>query len=75
MGLEVRRTSGENEILPKNLEVNIWSQDRTYGPKCHSRHTAQSVTGDSIFTKPSHSSYFPYSRVVLVGIRLIEGFP
>jgi hypothetical protein len=75
VGLEVRRTSGENEILPKNLEANIWSQDRTYGPKCHSRHMDQSVTGDYIFTKPSHSSYFPYSRVVLVGIRLIEGFP
>jgi hypothetical protein len=62
MGLKVRKTSGENEVLLENLEADVWSQDRMYGlePGC----TIQSVTGNLIFTRPSHSSYFPYSRIV-----------
>jgi hypothetical protein len=40
----------------------------TYGPKCHSKRTAQNVTWDFIFTKLSSNSCFPYSRVVLVGM-------
>jgi hypothetical protein len=27
----------------KNLGVNIWSRDRTYGPKCHNGRTAPSL--------------------------------
>jgi hypothetical protein len=68
------RTSGENEILPKNLGADVRSQDRMYRPKYHRGHTTQNVTGDFIFTKPSHNSYFSYSKVVLV-IELIESFP
>ena len=74
MGLEVRRMSGENEVLPENLEVDVWSQDRMYGSKCHSGRMVLSVRVDFIFTKPSHSSCFPYYRVILVEIRLIKGF-
>jgi hypothetical protein len=48
--LKDRTTSGENEILPKNLEADVRSRDRTYGPLYHSGHTIQSVTGDFIFT-------------------------
>jgi hypothetical protein len=54
--------------------------ERTYGLKCHSRRTAPGpkvrpeCDKDFSFTKLSHRSYFPYSRVVLVEIRLIEGF-
>jgi hypothetical protein len=52
---------------------------QTYDSKCHNgrtpERTAQSVTGDFIFTKPTHNSCFPYSRVILVGMGLIEGFP
>jgi hypothetical protein len=32
----------KNEILPKKLEVNVWSQDRTYDPKYHSGRTTPS---------------------------------
>jgi hypothetical protein len=46
----------------------------TYGLKCHSERTAHNVIEDFIFTKPSNNSCFPYFRVVLVGIELIEGF-
>jgi hypothetical protein len=42
IGLEDRRMSGENEVLPENFKVHIWSRDRTYGPKYHSRRTALS---------------------------------
>jgi hypothetical protein len=30
--LENRRTSGENDVLPENLGVDVQSCDRTYGP-------------------------------------------
>jgi hypothetical protein len=53
-----------------SLKTSKW----TYGPKCHSKRTAHNVIEDFIFTKPSNNSCFPYSRVVLVGIELIEGF-
>jgi hypothetical protein len=34
--LENMRTSGENGVLPENLEVDVWFElsPRTYGPKC-----------------------------------------
>jgi hypothetical protein len=32
----------KNEVLPKNLEVNVRSQDRTYGLKYHSGRMALS---------------------------------
>jgi hypothetical protein len=34
VGLEVRRTSEENEVLVENLGVDVRSRNRTYGPKC-----------------------------------------
>ena len=40
VSLKDRRTSGENEILPKNLEADVQSRDQTYGPKYHSGHMA-----------------------------------
>jgi hypothetical protein len=30
---ENRRMSEQNEVLPENLEVGVWSQDKTYGSK------------------------------------------
>jgi hypothetical protein len=36
---------------------------------------SQCVVGKPYFHQPSHSSCFPYIRVVLVELRLIEGFP
>jgi hypothetical protein len=42
VGLENRRTSGENEVLPKNLKANIQSRDWTYDLKHHSGRTAPS---------------------------------
>jgi hypothetical protein len=79
--LEVRRTSGENDVLLENLRACTVSRldirskvsQQTYCAKLGP--TVQSMTGDFIFMKPSHSSCFPYSRVFLVEIRLIEGFP
>jgi hypothetical protein len=67
--------SRENEVLLENPKADVQFElsQWTYG--LEPGHTAQSVTGNFIFTKPSHSSYFPYSRVFLVEIRLIEGFP
>jgi hypothetical protein len=49
VGLENRRMSGENEVLPENLEADVLSQDRTYGPKYHNGRTIQSITGNFIF--------------------------
>jgi hypothetical protein len=34
--------SGQNEVLPKNLEVDVWSRDLMYGLKYHSGRTALS---------------------------------
>jgi hypothetical protein len=34
VGLEDRRTSGEKEALPKNLEADVRSRNQMYGPKC-----------------------------------------
>jgi hypothetical protein len=57
--------SGENEVLPENLEsrctvlrldVRPEVSQRTYGPE--PRRTVQSVTGNFIFTQPSYSSCF-----------------
>jgi hypothetical protein len=59
------RTYGRPNLRPKVSQ-------QTYGPE--PGHTIQSVTGDFIFTKPSHSSCFPYSREFLVEIGLIKGF-
>jgi hypothetical protein len=75
VGLHNRRTSGENEVLHKNVEADVRSEvsQRAYGPK--PRRTVHNVIGDFIFTKPSNSFCFTYSIVVLVGIKLIEGFP
>jgi hypothetical protein len=41
--------SGQNEVLPKNLEANVQSQDWTYNPKC---------SRERCFGQPSDSSYF-----------------
>jgi hypothetical protein len=59
----------------KTLITDIQSRDRAYSPKCHKRTYSQCMTEDFIFTKPSHGSYFSYSRVVLVNLGLIKGFP
>jgi hypothetical protein len=60
--------NGENEVLPENLGADVRSEvsQQTYSPE--PGRTVQSVTGDFIFTKPSHNSCFPYSRIVLVEI-------
>jgi hypothetical protein len=56
--------SGENEVLPKNLEADIRSRDQTYGPKCHNGRTALSpdvrlvCDKESYFHQLSHSSCF-----------------
>jgi hypothetical protein len=78
--LENRRTSGENEVLPENLGADVRSTDIWFevsqwmhGPE--RGHTVQSVTGDFIFTNRHIALCIPYSRVVLVEIGLIEGFP
>ena len=42
VGLEVRRMSGENEVLLETLKADVRSQDRIYGPKCHNERTAPS---------------------------------
>jgi hypothetical protein len=75
VGLEVRRMSGENEGLPENLRADVRSEVSQWMYNPQPRRSVQSVTEDFIFTKPFHSSCFLYSRVVLVEIRLIEGFP
>ena len=54
------------ESTARRNAVDIRPQARMYG---------QRVTRDFIFTKSSHSSCVPYSGVVLVELRLIEGFP
>jgi hypothetical protein len=46
--------------------VDVRSRARTYG---------QYVTGKPYFHQLSHSSCFPYFRVALVKLGLIEGFP
>jgi hypothetical protein len=46
--------------------VDVQLQTQTYG---------QCVTGKPYFHQPSRSSCFPYFRVVLVELELIEGFP
>ena len=66
VNLKDRRTSGENEALPKILEADVRPRTWTYGPECDR---------GLYFHQLSHSSNFPYSRVVLVEIGLIEGFP
>jgi hypothetical protein len=43
------RTSGQNEVIHENLEVDIWSQDWMYSPKCGRR---------LYFSKSSESSCF-----------------
>ena len=49
VGLENRRTSKENEVLPESIEADIRSRDWTYGSKYHNGRMVQSVTGDFIF--------------------------
>jgi hypothetical protein len=46
--------------------VDVQSRTQMYG---------QYVVGKPYFHQPSHSSCFPYFRVILVEIGLIEGFP
>jgi hypothetical protein len=43
VGLENRRTSGENEVLLENLEADVQSRYRMCGPKYHSGRTAPSL--------------------------------
>ena len=50
----------------QSVTADVQPRVQTYG---------QSVTGEHHFYQPSHSSYFPCSRVVLVEVGLIEGFP
>ena len=45
--------------------VDVRTRARTYD---------QCETGKPYFHLPSHSSYFPYFRVILVKLGLIEGF-
>ena len=46
--------------------VDVRTRARTYG---------QCETGKPYFHLPSHSFCFPYYRVILVELGLIEGFP
>ena len=41
--LENKRTSGQNEVLPENLEADIQSQDQMYGLKYHNKRTTSST--------------------------------
>jgi hypothetical protein len=56
--------SGENEVLPENLRVDVRSRDQTYGSKCHSERTAPSPNVRPVcdkelyFHQPSYSSCF-----------------
>jgi hypothetical protein len=43
VSLEDIRTSGDNEVLPKNFEANVRSRDQKYGLKYHSEHMAPSL--------------------------------
>jgi hypothetical protein len=61
-------------------DVRYWVQTyglsvdvRTYAPE--PGRTLTVWQGNPIFTNMSHSSYFPWFRVVLVELGLIEGFP
>ena len=58
-GIETGRTAHR-----ETMDVRI--RARTYG-RCETR--------KPYFHLPSHSSCFPYFRVILVGLGLIEGFP
>ena len=60
-GLEIERNA--QSVI---VDVRPRARTRTYG---------QSVTRELYFYHSSHSFYFPYSRVVVVEIGLIEGFP
>jgi hypothetical protein len=43
--------SGQNAVLPENLEADIWSRDRMYGLKLETTGcTIRSVSGDFILT-------------------------
>jgi hypothetical protein len=57
----------------EKMRFSLKTSKLTYGLEIG--RMVQSVIGDFIFTKSSQSSYFPYSRIVLVEIELIEGFP
>jgi hypothetical protein len=62
----LERTYGlETERTLRSITVDIQPRARTYGPECDR---------ELYFHQQSHSSCFPYSRVVLVEIGLIEGF-
>jgi hypothetical protein len=41
--------TGQNAVLPENLEADVWSRDRMYGLKCSREH---------FFDQPFDSSYF-----------------
>jgi hypothetical protein len=50
----------------RSIIVDVQPQGQTYGPECDK---------GLYFHRLSYTSCFPYSRVVLVEIRLIEDFP
>jgi hypothetical protein len=71
----------------EKMKFSLKASEQTYG--LTTEHTVQSITADVrpraqtyglecdrglYFHQLSHSSCFPYSRVVLVEIGLIEGF-
>ena len=56
----------ETECTTRRDTVDVHTRARTYG---------QCETGKPYFHLPSHSSCFPYFRVALVELGLIESFP
>jgi hypothetical protein len=56
----------ETERTARSVIADVWSRAWTYD---------QIVIGELHFYQPSHSSCFPCSKVVLVEVGLIEGFP
>jgi hypothetical protein len=73
--------SEQNEVLSKNLKVDIQFRDRTYSPKYRSGRTTSSLDVQSkvwqgtLFYSTIQKLQFSYFKVVLVKLRLIEGFP
>jgi hypothetical protein len=82
--LGIEEYADNREKMRFSLRIHI--ADVRYRAGCAARHDTVDVwpkarmcglyvIGKSYFHQPFHSSYFPYFRVVLVELGLIEGFP
>jgi hypothetical protein len=50
--------SGQNEVLPKNLEVGVWYGDQMYYPKYHSKHTASNSNVRTVWYEVHQGTLF-----------------